>query len=73
MSNVIEGTSRFGFLEIRSERSDDEHVIALTGELDLDGAERVTQELHARRGDGRAPDRAGPQPASSSSTRTASA
>ena len=25
--------------------SDDEHVIALAGELDLDGAERVTQEL----------------------------
>ena len=45
MSNVIEGTSRFGFLEVRNERSDDEHVIALVGELDLDGAERVTQEL----------------------------
>ena len=46
MSNVIEGTSRFGFLEIRSEPSDDEHVIALAGELDLHGAERVTQALH---------------------------
>ena len=42
---MIDGTSRFGFLEVRTERSDDEHVIALAGELDLDGAERVTQEL----------------------------
>ena len=45
MSNVKDGTNRFGFLELRSERSDDEHVIALTGELDLDGAPRVEQEL----------------------------
>ena len=45
MSNVTEDTSRFGFLELRSERDDDEHVIALVGELDLDGAERVAQEL----------------------------
>jgi len=45
MSNVMDGTNRFGFLEVRSERSDDDHVIALTGELDLEGAERVTQEL----------------------------
>jgi anti-sigma B factor antagonist len=45
MSNVMDGTSRFGFLELRTERNDDEHVIALVGELDLDGAERVAQEL----------------------------
>jgi len=46
MSNVTDGTSRgFNFLELRSERRDDEHVIALAGELDLDGAERVAQEL----------------------------
>lgn len=45
MSSVMDGTNRFGFLEVRSERDDDEHVIALRGELDLDGAERVTQEL----------------------------
>ncbi len=45
MSNVRDDTNRFGYLEIRAERGDDEHVIALTGELDLDGAERVEQEL----------------------------
>jgi anti-anti-sigma factor len=45
MSNVMDGTNRFGFLELRTERQDDDHVIALTGELDLDGAERVTQAL----------------------------
>ncbi len=45
MSNVRDDTNRFGYLEIRAERDDDEHVIALTGELDLDGAERVEQEL----------------------------
>jgi len=45
MSNVIDGTNRFGFLELRSERSGDAHVIALTGELDLEGADRVTLEL----------------------------
>ena len=37
--------TRFNFLELRSERRDDEHVIALAGELDLDGAQRVAQEL----------------------------
>ena len=45
MSNVMDDTNRFGFLEIRTECSGGEHVIELTGELDLDGAERVTQEL----------------------------
>ena len=47
MSNVIDGTRRFGVLELRSERSDGDHVIALDGELDLAGAERVTQELRS--------------------------
>lgn len=45
MSNVIDGTNRFGYLEVRTERGDDEHVIALIGELDLEGADRVNQEL----------------------------
>jgi anti-anti-sigma factor len=45
MSNVMNDTNRFGFLEVRSERRADEHVVALAGELDLDGAERVTREL----------------------------
>jgi anti-anti-sigma factor len=45
MSNVMDGTSRFGFLEVRSERRDGDHVIALAGELDLDGADRVIREL----------------------------
>jgi len=45
MSNVMDDTNRFGFLELRSERDDDEHVITLSGELDLDGAERVAVEL----------------------------
>ena len=45
MSNVMDGMTRFNFLELRSERRDDEHVIALAGELDLDGAQRVSQEL----------------------------
>jgi anti-anti-sigma factor len=45
MSNVMDDTNRFGFLEVRTDCSGDEHVIELAGELDLDGAERVTQEL----------------------------
>ncbi len=45
MSNVMDGTNRFGYLELRTDRSGDEHVIALAGELDLDGADRVNQEL----------------------------
>lgn len=45
MSNVINKMDWFGFLEVRSERRADRHVIALTGELDIDGADRVTQEL----------------------------
>jgi len=47
MSNVSDASRRFGFLELRSERSDGDHVIALDGELDLEGAERVTRELHS--------------------------
>lgn len=45
MSNVMNSIKQFGFLEVRSERSDDRHLIALDGELDLDGVERVTDEL----------------------------
>jgi stage II sporulation protein AA (anti-sigma F factor antagonist) len=45
MSNVINNMARFGFLEVRSGRQADRHVIALSGELDMDGADRVTQEL----------------------------
>jgi anti-sigma B factor antagonist len=54
MSNVMDDTNRFGYLEIRTERNGDEQVIALDGELDLDGAERVDRELlRAERGDAR--------------------
>jgi stage II sporulation protein AA (anti-sigma F factor antagonist) len=45
MSNVMDDTNRFGYIEIRTERRGDEQVIALEGELDLDGAERVNREL----------------------------
>jgi anti-sigma B factor antagonist len=45
MSNGMNSIGRFDFLEVRSERSGDRHVIALAGELDLDGVERVTEEL----------------------------
>lgn len=45
MSNVVTFADRFGFLEIRSERADDAHVIALTGELDIGGVAEVTREL----------------------------
>jgi len=45
MSKVMNSIGRFDFLEMRSERSDDRYVIALEGELDLDGVERVTEEL----------------------------
>ena len=36
---------RFGDLELRSERTGEQHVIALCGELDLAGADQVTEEL----------------------------
>ncbi len=45
MSNVMNSMKRFGFLEVRSERSDDRYVIVLQGELDLDGVEGITEEL----------------------------
>ena len=45
MRDVKHGTDRPGSLELRSERNDDEHVIALAGELDLDGAQRVSEAL----------------------------
>lgn len=45
MRDVKDGTDRPGSLELRSERNDDEHVIALAGELDLDGAQRVREAL----------------------------
>jgi anti-anti-sigma factor len=43
--SVMDDANRFGFLEVHTERNDDEQVIALAGELDLDGAQRVSQEL----------------------------
>ncbi len=45
MSNVSNGMARLGVLEMRSEREGDEHVIALAGELDVAGVERVDEEL----------------------------
>ena len=45
MRDVKDDTIRPGALELRTERIDDEQVIALAGELDLDGAQRVAQEL----------------------------
>lgn len=43
--SVRDDATRFGFLEVGTERNDDEQVIALAGELDLDGAQRVSLEL----------------------------
>jgi anti-sigma B factor antagonist len=40
-----ERARRLGSLALRSEREGDTHVIALLGELDLDGAPRVEAEL----------------------------
>ncbi len=45
MSKLMNSIGGFDFLQMRSERSDDRYVIALEGELDLDGVERVTEEL----------------------------
>jgi anti-sigma B factor antagonist len=45
MSNVMDFVDGLGVLEMQSDRRDDRHVIGLAGELDLDGAGRVTQEL----------------------------
>jgi anti-sigma B factor antagonist len=38
-------TSKLGSLAIRSERTADAHVVELIGELDLDGAPRLEEEL----------------------------
>lgn len=38
-------TSKLGSLALRSEREGDAHVIELIGELDLDGAPRLEEEL----------------------------
>jgi anti-sigma B factor antagonist len=38
-------TSKLGSLALRSEREGDAHIIELIGELDLDGAPRVEEEL----------------------------
>jgi anti-sigma B factor antagonist len=46
MSNVINGMDQFGFLEIRAEREGDRHTVTLSGELDIDGTERVRRELY---------------------------
>lgn len=46
MSNVIDSVDRFGFLEVRLEREDDTYVVALSGELDIDGIGRVSEALH---------------------------
>lgn len=45
MGNAKDGTNRPGSLELRTVRNDDEQVIALAGELDLDGAPRVSEAL----------------------------
>jgi anti-anti-sigma factor len=45
MSNVISRVDEFGFLEVHSQRDGDRHVIALTGEFDLNEVARVNREL----------------------------
>ena len=40
-------TSKLGSLALRSERHGDVHVIELRGELDLDGAPQLEEELHS--------------------------
>ncbi len=45
MSNVIEGSDRFGAFEISSDHDDERCVVALAGELDIAGVDSVTQEL----------------------------
>ncbi len=40
-------TSKLGSLALRSERDGDVHVIELSGELDLDGAPQLEEELQA--------------------------
>lgn len=45
MSNVGSFVDRFGFLDVRDQRQGDRHIIALSGEFDLDGVARVDEEL----------------------------
>jgi anti-anti-sigma factor len=45
MSNVANSMERFGDLEIRAARDRHRYVIALAGELDIGGVDRVTEEL----------------------------
>jgi anti-anti-sigma factor len=45
MSNVANSMDWFGDLEIRALRARHRYVIALVGELDLDGVERVSEHL----------------------------
>lgn len=45
MSNVANSMEWFGDLEIRALRDRHRYVIALVGELDLDGVERVSEQL----------------------------
>lgn len=45
MSNVASSMERFGDLEVRALRDRHRYVIALAGELDIDGVERVTVAL----------------------------
>jgi anti-anti-sigma factor len=41
----VERSHNLGILALRTERQGDAHVIALIGELDLDGAPRLEEEL----------------------------
>ena len=45
MRNAIDPANNAGCLEVRAEQRADEQVIALAGELDLDGAGRVDDAL----------------------------
>jgi anti-sigma B factor antagonist len=45
MSNVANSMEWFGDLEIRALRDGQRYVIALVGELDLDGVDRVAEHL----------------------------
>jgi anti-sigma B factor antagonist len=45
MSNVANSMEWFGDLEVRALRARHRYVIALIGELDLDGVDRVSEQL----------------------------
>jgi len=45
MSNVIEEVDRFGAFEISCDRDEERYVVALAGELDIAGVDRVTRDL----------------------------